>query len=279
MKLYLVRGEHPDVPGMPTKATFDPEQADAFAAELVNKLAPEVAEAVGWSYDEAPKATADEWKEALLWCQALRYQHDRAFLGVTFDEARAAVTALAPDERAEEADCDVWIEEFDVVAPRARVVIDMTGGCFQGGWSEERAEVVVLDYDPGDGWDKSDAIEIAAGGRVDVAQALVGSMTKAPEFVAHVFSQAESQPVISDINPVVAVHDIENRTVAADGPYRAELANAFREAARELCNSETGDRIDVADDALIEEGEGGVIVHCTMFVSDSERKLLAGECE
>lgn len=64
-----------------------------------------------------------------------------------------------------------------------------------------------------------------------------------------------------------------------DGPYRPELAAAFREAARELCNSETGDRIDVAAHAQLEESEGGVIVHCTMFVSDSERKRFAGEEE
>lgn len=60
-----------------------------------------------------------------------------------------------------------------------------------------------------------------------------------------------------------------------DGPYSAELAEAFRQGAREL----QIDRLDVAADAKIEEmpGRGGVFVHCRVFVADGERLPLAGE--
>lgn len=66
--------------------------------------------------------------------------------------------------------------------------------------------------------------------------------------------------LISEFGPLV-----ERRSV--DGPYRPHLAEAFREGAREL----QIDRLHVDRDARIEEGEGGAIVHCTVFVSDSER--------
>lgn len=62
-----------------------------------------------------------------------------------------------------------------------------------------------------------------------------------------------------------------------DGPYRPELAEAFRTGARELCNCDLGDRIHVDADARVEEGEGGAQVHCVLFVSDAERTALAGE--
>lgn len=66
-----------------------------------------------------------------------------------------------------------------------------------------------------------------------------------------------------------------------NGPYSPELAEAFRLGARELCNSEIGDKIDVPADAAVEEcpGGGGVYVTVRLFVSDAERSALAGEEE
>lgn len=60
---------------------------------------------------------------------------------------------------------------------------------------------------------------------------------------------------------------------AVDGPYRPELAEAFRQGAREL----QIDRLDVPPGATVEEGEGGVFVHCRVYVSDSERLPMPGE--
>ena len=58
-----------------------------------------------------------------------------------------------------------------------------------------------------------------------------------------------------------------------DGPYRPELAEAFREGARQL----GGEWFTVPPAAEVWEGEGGAIVHCRVFVSDSERPLMEGE--
>jgi len=41
MKLYLVKGSHPTVPGQPQTATFDRAAAEAIAADLVATLARE----------------------------------------------------------------------------------------------------------------------------------------------------------------------------------------------------------------------------------------------
>jgi hypothetical protein len=58
-----------------------------------------------------------------------------------------------------------------------------------------------------------------------------------------------------------------------DGPYRPELAEAFRQGAREL----QIDRLDIAAGATVEEGEGGAFVACRVYVSDSERLPMPGE--
>lgn len=68
------------------------------------------------------------------------------------------------------------------------------------------------------------------------------------------------------INDIVAVR-------RGDGPYRPPLAEAFRQGAREL----QIDRLDIPDEALVEEGEGGAFVHCRVYVSDNERLLMDGE--
>jgi hypothetical protein len=55
-----------------------------------------------------------------------------------------------------------------------------------------------------------------------------------------------------------------------DGPYRPELAEAFRAGARELCNCDLGDRIEVPAGASVDEAEGGAFVTVRLFVSDEE---------
>lgn len=64
----------------------------------------------------------------------------------------------------------------------------------------------------------------------------------------------------------------------ACGPYSPELAEAFRQGARELCNSSLGDKIEVPDGAHVKECHGdGVMVACWLYVHDNEREKLAGE--
>lgn len=79
------------------------------------------------------------------------------------------------------------------------------------------------------------------------------------------------------IPPVLRVSMPEATTAAADGPYRPELAEAFRQGARDLCNCNLGDKIDVAADAPVEEGEGGAWVTVRMLVSDGERADIPGD--
>lgn len=64
-----------------------------------------------------------------------------------------------------------------------------------------------------------------------------------------------------------------------NGPYSPALAEAFRQGARELCNCNLGDKIDVPADARVEEapGGGGVFVHVRLFVSDGERLPMDGD--
>lgn len=66
-----------------------------------------------------------------------------------------------------------------------------------------------------------------------------------------------------------------------DGLYRSALAEAFREGARDLCNCDLGEKIDVPANALVEEAQGldGVWVHVRMFVSDEDRPEYPGEAE
>jgi hypothetical protein len=57
-------------------------------------------------------------------------------------------------------------------------------------------------------------------------------------------------------------------------PYSAELAEAFRQGAREL----QIDRLDIEPDAIVEEGgDGGAYVRCRVYVSDGERLPMPGE--
>lgn len=66
----------------------------------------------------------------------------------------------------------------------------------------------------------------------------------------------------------------------ADGPYRPELAQAFREGARDLLQCNLGDQIDLPEGALLQEGpDGGAYVHVRLFVSDGQRLPLPGEGE
>lgn len=160
MKLYLVKGEHPVVPGRPTKATFDLAEANAFAADLVTKLADDIASAAGEDSYEA--ATADNWKNVLLWCQARRYMSDRDFLSCSYEDARQAVEALSSDDRGEETGCDVWIEELDVAPPQPiDVAVILEGGLVQHAVARGPGDVrlFVVDYDT-EGADEAESSDV-----------------------------------------------------------------------------------------------------------------------
>ncbi len=66
-----------------------------------------------------------------------------------------------------------------------------------------------------------------------------------------------------------------------NGPYSAELAEAFRQGARWIVGDDSDDYepiLDLPDSAMIEEGpDGGVWVHVRLFVSDADRAPLHGE--
>lgn len=63
------------------------------------------------------------------------------------------------------------------------------------------------------------------------------------------------------------------RSSRADGPYRPELAEAFRQGAREL----QIDALDIAPGAVVEPAEGGAFVTCRVYVSDAQRLPMPGE--
>lgn len=83
----------------------------------------------------------------------------------------------------------------------------------------------------------------------------------------------------SQMNALLAFQRVQKlfkvTPAAHDGPYSPELAAAFREGARDLVDD--GDRVCIADTDKVEESEGGAIVHCTIYVSDSERAAMPGE--
>lgn len=65
-----------------------------------------------------------------------------------------------------------------------------------------------------------------------------------------------------------------------DGPYRPELAEAFREGARGLLHCNLGDKIEVRAGAPVEEytqGDGGALVQCWLLVGDDDRPTMPGE--
>jgi hypothetical protein len=70
-----------------------------------------------------------------------------------------------------------------------------------------------------------------------------------------------------------AAREQQARDAASSSPYSPELAEAFRQGAREL----QLDRLDVAADAIVEEGEGGAYVRCRVYVADGERLPMPGE--
>lgn len=65
---------------------------------------------------------------------------------------------------------------------------------------------------------------------------------------------------------------------AADGPYSAPLAQAFREGARRWAALlPDDDRVTIEDLAPVREAEGGVEVQCWLYVADTDRDLMPGE--
>ncbi len=83
----------------------------------------------------------------------------------------------------------------------------------------------------------------------------------------------------------VLFSDDDVPSAAANGPYSPALAEAFRQGARDLFPTDF-ERVCVEAGARVEEyeeGDGGAVVHCLIYVSDGERALMpdeeAGEAE
>jgi hypothetical protein len=101
-----------------------------------------------------------------------------------------------------------------------------------------------------------------------------------PEVAAEVATRAMLRRAIAAATGAPASDASTPIPATRDGPYSPELAEAFRQGARELLNCNLGDRINVDTDARVEEyepGDGGAIVHCTIYVGDGERAALAAD--
>ena len=118
MKLYIVKGEHPTVPGTPSKATFDKAEADRHAADMLTTIYKDVLIDAAEDDDgvpvDFPAFTAENWRDDLLSVQATRHAYVE---GMAYDEARHDLESLSSDDVGSEIGLDVWIEEHDVVVP------------------------------------------------------------------------------------------------------------------------------------------------------------------
>lgn len=116
--LYIVKGEHPTVPGTPSIATFDKAEADRHAADLLTTIYKDVLAASpeddGGDPLDVPAFTAENWSDGLLTVQATRHAYVE---GMEYDEARHDLESLSSDDVGDEIGLDVWIEEHDVVVP------------------------------------------------------------------------------------------------------------------------------------------------------------------
>lgn len=123
--LYLVRGNHWSVPGSPSLATFDKDDANAFAASLVQTMQNDVDED---DFQSVGAVTGDNWKERLLTVQARRIAAES---GDDLAIALRAVKAMSSVEAADVCKCDVSIEQMTVVLPARpsrRVYFGMVDG-------------------------------------------------------------------------------------------------------------------------------------------------------
>jgi hypothetical protein len=65
-------------------------------------------------------------------------------------------------------------------------------------------EIAVLDFDPGDDWDRSDAVTVIAGnGHVNVAQGNAISAQHSPAYVRQIFGEIEARESPDDLEAVV----------------------------------------------------------------------------
>jgi hypothetical protein len=112
MKIYIVKGEHFAVSGVPATAHLDQQGADAAAAALVEQLRRDVLQYASSNLldeflDERDElATVDpihDWRKALAVVQTARIVD---VFGLKVDE----IPGL---EGLTDSDCDVWIEEYE----------------------------------------------------------------------------------------------------------------------------------------------------------------------
>ncbi|MET0374006.1 MAG: hypothetical protein ABW128_07080 [Rhizorhabdus sp.] len=123
--IYITRGQHWRDPGTPSKAFLGLSGAQAECAGLVNILRKDMLaiideDGAGWDDDQralagdtllpVPEATAEDWESVLRIIQTLRGLE----LGSidTPQEVDDWMAGLISDD---ELECDVWIEELDIV--------------------------------------------------------------------------------------------------------------------------------------------------------------------
>lgn len=165
-------------------------------------------------------------------------------------------------------------------------------------WTREAAEAAALDLvktlvadldpeheaphfaEPADsGWKAM--LRAAQIARLTFLEGDISDETAAAIRGEHVFGYEDADDYLAQISEGavwIEEHEIAPPVVNRDGPYRPELAEAFRQGAREL----QLDCLDIPADALVEEGEDGedgAYVHCRVYVSDRQRLPMPGEEE
>lgn len=119
------------------------------------------------------------------------------------------------------------------------------------------------------------------GGTVTIRADHLAALVAAAETYAEDLQTGLDDGTYDDLADLEAVQEAIAAAAAlpSDGPYRAKLAEAFRVGARELCNCNLGDLLEVPEGARVEEaGDGGAWVHCRIFVSDGDRAAMVDEC-
>lgn len=124
MKIYLVQGRHPSVPGNPMLPFLSLPAANVAARDLVNTiLLDEIETGTG---DDPITFTQGEgefdWLEKLVAYQKARILAD---IGVPSAYDELTVEGMGSDQLAEESDCDVYISELEIAdAPDAPAALE-----------------------------------------------------------------------------------------------------------------------------------------------------------
>lgn len=256
MKMYVVRGEHWSTPGQPTSAHFDASAAHEAAGTLVNALGADAADFRGdWkALPEGVSILPNAWQGALRELQARRavWQVDPVAVEPGNEDSEwidKILRSFSDDDLASEAGFSVWIEMHDTPAIFDDRELATVLGSLRAVQNIQQHEAL--------------------------APEITDIMTDGGRFAA--LDHGEVDALCERLNDRSAPDHIQPAadSNAANGPYRPELAEAFRQGAREL----QLDCLDIRAGALVEEGEGGAYVHCRVYVRDSQRLPMPGEDE